>query len=63
MPIRTHRVRSFLYLKKKMASIAERLRELAAEMEATDKQLQQLIDDHKTSTTASLQELKNLLKD
>jgi hypothetical protein len=46
-----------------MASIAERLRELAAEMEATDKQLQQLIDDHKTSTTAKLEELKNLLKD
>ena len=60
MEIRAHRVRSFHSLTKKMGRIADRLRELTAEMKESDARLQRLIDEHVTSTTASLEELKKL---
>ena len=43
-----------------MGRIADRLRELTAEMKASDERLQRLIDQHVTSTTANLEELKKL---
>lgn len=43
-----------------MGRIADRLRQLTAEMKESDARLQRLIDEHVTSTTASLEELKKL---
>ena len=63
MKIRAHRVRSCHSLVKKMGRIADRLRELTAEMKASDERLQRLINEHVTSTTANLEELKRLNRD
>jgi len=49
--------------KKIMGVIADRLRQLTAEMKASDEKLQRLIDEHVTATTSSLEEMKNLIKD
>ena len=46
--------------KKKMGILADRLRQLTAEMQASDARLQRLIDEHVTSTAANLEELKKL---
>ena len=46
-----------------MGVIADRLRQLTDEMKASDAKLQRLIDAHVTATTASLEEMKNLLKE
>ena len=43
-----------------MGILADRLRQLTAEMQASDARLQRLIDEHVTSTTANLDELKKL---
>jgi hypothetical protein len=46
-----------------MGVIADRLRELTAEMQASDEKLQRLIDEHVTATTSSLEEMKKLIKE
>jgi len=46
-----------------MGILADRLRQLTAEMQASDERLQRLIDEHVTSTTANLEELKRLNRD
>lgn len=46
-----------------MGVIADRLRQLQAEMRASDERLQRLIDEHVTATTASLEELKRIHQD
>ena len=46
-----------------MGVIADRLRQLTAEMKASDAKLQRLIDEHVTATTSSLEELKRLNRD
>jgi hypothetical protein len=43
-----------------MGRLADRLRQLTAEMQASDARLQRLIDEHVTTTTANLEELKKL---
>ena len=60
MRFRALRVLSFHLLSKNMGRLADRLRELTAEMKESDARLQRLIDEHVTSTTASLEELKRL---
>jgi hypothetical protein len=45
---------------KKMGILADRLRALTAEMKESDARLQRLIDEHVTSTTANLEELKKI---
>ena len=49
--------------KKNMGLLADRLRALTAEMKESDARLQRLIDEHVTATTASLEEMKNLIKE
>tara|TARA_B100001063_G_scaffold221627_1_gene227458 strand:- start:146 stop:340 length:195 start_codon:yes stop_codon:yes gene_type:complete len=64
MKFRARRVRSSHSIKKKkMGILADRLRQLTAEMQASDERLQRLIDEHVTSTTANLEELKRLNRD
>lgn len=43
-----------------MGRIADRLRALTAEMRESDERLKRLIDEHVTTTTARLEELKRL---
>lgn len=45
-----------------MGRIADQLSELIQRMEESDRRMQRLIDEHVTSTTASLEELKKLNK-
>ena len=43
-----------------MGRIADRLRALTAEIQESDERLERLIDQHVTSTTAHLEELKKI---
>ena len=43
-----------------MGRLADRLRELTAEMQASDERLKRLIEEHINSTSATLAELKKL---
>ena len=48
------------YPLRNMGRIADQLSELIKSMEESDRRLQRLIDDHVTTTTARLEELKKL---
>ena len=48
------------YPLRNMGKIADQLSELIKRMEESDRRLQRLIDNHVTTTTARLEELKRL---